>query len=277
MILWLYFVFPMHRHQGLSRDQLQAKIGMIQSKLAVLRGMMKQQQQLEGAHGQNLTKKKNTYEHYKDSTVNNASDLVQLRAQCMETRKYKSNACIKFRSAQEKTTNALFQQAQSYSEWQSLDFIINASSSFQDGLQKQIDQLNQELQDLEDELSGTLGYLGDIVESQQHDFSNLTDIGRDDAWLQFYFDSQSSQQDTEKESSSVSFGSSFSVGGLFWSASGSFGYSRSESNFAASVAGSRVKASGELLRVQILRPWFRPTLFEDPSLSFVSLVTLCSS
>ena len=268
----MHFVFPVHRHQGLSRDQLQAKIGMIKSKLAVLQSIMDQQQKLGGA--QDLTNMRNTYEHYKEATTNNASVLVRLRAQCMETRDPRSSACSQFRSAQESTTNALFQQAQSYSEWQSLDFIMNTSSSFHNGLVNQIDQLNRELQELEDQLRGTLGYLGDIVESQQLDFSNLTDIGRDDAWLQFYFDSKSSQQDTERESSSVSFASSFSVGGLFWSASGSFGYSRSESNFAASVAGSQVKASGELLRVQILRPWFRPTLFEDPNLSFVSLFNL---
>ena len=257
------------RHQGLSRDQLQMKVGLIRSKVEVLK-TIQQKLQNEGTQ-EPLTKAKKNYEDNQDAVDRAVTDMMAKRAGCIGNVDAKSKDCENFQSAQENTTSALFQLANSYSEWQTFDFFLN-DTLLGNALQVQIDQLTQELGTLEHQLDGTFGYLGDIAESQQLDYSNLTDIGRDDEWLQFNFDSQSEQQDTEQESTSVNVATSFSFAGLF-SVSGSVGHT--DAKYAASIASARIKASGELLRVQILRPWFRPTLFEDPSLSFVSL-DLCS-
>ena len=255
----------MCRQQGLSRDQLQMKVGLIKSKIEVLKSIQKKHQ----SENKNdpLTTAKKKYSDSKDAVERAVTDLMEKRAECIG-KNASSKDCGKFQNAQESTTKALFQQANNYSEWQTLDFFLNSTSSLGSALQDQIDQLNQELGVLESQLIDTFGYLGDIAESKQLEFSNLTDNGRDDEWLQFNFDSQSSEEDTEKESTSFHVATSFSYAGLF-SVGGSYGHT--EANYAASIASARLKASGELLRVQILRPWFRPTLFEDPSLSFVSL------
>ena len=258
----------MCRQQGLSRDQLQMKVGLIKSKTEVLKSILKHQNEPTQVPDP-LTSAKKNYSDTKDAVEHAVTDLMDKRAWCIGNgTKSGSQDCENFQSAQENTANALFQLANKYSEWQTLDFFLNSTSLLGSALQGQIDQLNQELGVLEDQLIDTFGYLGDIAESKQLEFSNLTDNGRDDEWLQFNFDSQSSEEDTEKESTSFHVATSFSYAGLF-SVGGSYGHT--EANYAASIASARLKASGELLRVQILRPWFRPTLFEDPSLSFVSL------
>ena len=47
-------------------------------------------------------------------------------------------------------------------------------------------------------------------------------------------------------------------------------FSYGSTDFQQDLNRASIKVSGELLRVTIKRPWFRPSLFENPSLFFVS-------
>jgi len=112
----------MCRQQGLSRDQLQMKVGLIKSKIEVLKSILKHQN--EPTHVPDpLTSAKKKYNDSKDAVERAVTELMDKRAGCIgNINATNSQDCKKFRSAQENTANALFQLANNYSEWQTLDF-----------------------------------------------------------------------------------------------------------------------------------------------------------
>ena len=103
---------------------------------------------------------------------------------------------------------------------------------------------------------------------------NETEQNLDDAWTSFQYDSESShtQTDTETNSWNVAVGLGVDVGRFGVQASAHYG--RSTTNMRQSFNSANLKVSGQLLRVTIKRPWFKPSIFENPSLSFVSLASI---
>ena len=111
---------------------------------------------------------------------------------------------------------------------------------------------------------------GGILDADQLAIANLSDTYKNDNWLQFSFDSNSMDERTEESSSYQLTTVSGGVHFLFFHISGSHTHSKQTSHFEQQLAQSKMKAKGKLLRVNIKRPWFKPEIFEDPTLNFVS-------
>ena len=82
----------------------------------------------------------------------------------------------------------------------------------------------------------------------------------DSQWLQFQFDSSKSSQQRDSSSSSSS-----SSGFSWWWGSSYSTSSSSAANqyFRKQMNSAKIGVKGELLRVTIQRPWFRPSLFKS--------------
>ena len=121
-------------------------------------------------------------------------------------------------------------------------------------------------------------YLGGIVDSKV--FSALNEPGNgtaqdlDSEWMQFEYGYGSTHIDTAQDKSSISVAAGLNVAIAtttgFSLLGASAHYGKGAADLVKAVNSAILKASGEILHVTIKRPWFRPSLFEDPLLYFVS-------
>ena len=188
-----------------------------------------------------------------------------------------SDPCAHFKEATEGAVDATFQQAQASSELYSSSFLLNSNERYQSFMQSRIDALQKEIDDLDsqlDELKGGQVYLGGIADSKE--FKALNQLGNqtvqdfDSEWLQFEYDYDSTHINTSQDKSSLSVSAGFGVGVQGASLDASAHYGKSTADLMQAINSASLKASGELLRVSVKRPWFRPSLFENPVLYFVS-------
>ncbi len=206
---------------------------------------------------------------------NKTKEAIRAKYECLKANSTKGPACMKLRAATEEAVDSTFTKAQASAQYQSIAFTLNSDKKFGSFLNARISSLQQELSELESELRHSEPYLGPIADSR--DFQNLnhllneTEQNLDDNWLQFEYDSDSSHVKTSQESNSVNVVTRISAGyplGLSFGLGVNAGKSDTDLNQAISSA--NVKVSGELLRVSVKRPWFKPSIFEDSTLSFVS-------
>ena len=75
--------------------------------------------------------------------------------------------------------------------------------------------------------------------------------------------------DEESTTKSITASMKFRVF-FFFSAGGSYSYNKNTHDYSQKLASASLKAKGELLRVNIKRPWFKPEIFDIPDLTYVS-------
>ena len=190
-----------------------------------------------------------------------------------------SKPCTQYKTAQDDAVTATFQQAQVNSDYQSTKFMLNSENQFNEFLSDRIEYLEEEMAGIAAELnSSTEVYLGGLADSTE--FQNLNSIlseteqNLDNNWMQFEYDSDSNHLNTDQDTTSKSIAAGIGVGapGISgFDAHASYGKGTTDLDQALNSAS--LKVSGSVLRVVIKRPWFKPSLFEDPSLSFVSIAT----
>lgn len=152
------------------------------------------------------------------------------------------------------------------------DYLLNPRNK--DDYLKYLNSQKDELIGQRERLYAMLGemdpLMGGILDADQLAIANMSDTYKDDNWLQFSFDSDSMDERTEESSSYQLTTVSGGVHFLFFHIGGSYTHSKQTSHFQQQLATSKMKAKGKLLRVNIKRPWFKPEIFEDPTLNFVS-------
>ena len=143
--------------------------------------------------------------------------------------------------------------------------------SYIDALEAQKEQL----QILAGAISGRLGttapYLGGLLNDPALEVDSFQDASDDqNNWLQFQFNSE--EYDDQKHQASTH--ESVSAGGglhfFFFSVSGSYSYQKDTSDFSEQLAQSKMRVKGEMLRINIKRPWFKAELFNSAEIYFVS-------
>ena len=221
---------------------------------------------------------------------NKTQESIASRIQCMKQNSQQSppggnssaaqlpdnGPCNKYKQANEDAVTATFQQAQVNSELQSAAFLLHSNKQFNHFLGARVDSLNREIDSIDAELNVTSNvYLGGVVDSNEfrnlEGIRNQTEQSLNDAWTAFEYSSDSSHIKTEQETNSLNVAASIGVTapkGYGFQASGYYGKGTTDLNQALNSASMTI--SGELLRVVIKRPWFRPSIFDDSSLSFVS-------
>ena len=185
--------------------------------------------------------------------------------------------CNKFKQANLEAVSATFQQAQVQQEYESAAFLLNSKGQFNDFLSMRVDSLKRQIASIEAELATAKPYLGGLADSRE--FQNLnsllneTEQNLDDAWTSFEYDSDSSHIDTDEETKSLNVATSFGVGAPGFGVNVGVNYGKGTADLKQALNSANLKVSGELLRVVVKRPWFRPNIFTDPSLSFVSALS----
>ena len=191
-------------------------------------------------------------------------------------------ACQKYKQANQEAVTATFNEAQVMSELESARFLLNSKGQFNSFLQTRVNNLEVEISSIDADLNESKPYLGEVADSREfrdlNSILNETEQSLDDGWLAFSYDSESSHIDSDQEttsttgSASLGVGITASVGGPAIGAGVQAGVNvgRGTADLKQALNSANLKVSGELLRVVIKRPWFRPSLFLNPSLSFVS-------
>lgn len=149
-----------------------------------------------------------------------------------------------------------------------LDFQINSFERSREALNETATQIEEQINALQQRLATSDVKFSHLARDAQHAADTQDQL--DSKWLSFSFNSEryktSSVSSHSRKTSSIA--GSFRAGGFLWSASASYSYSRSrsESRFASNMNSAKTIVSGELLRVTIQRPWFRPSIFKSTQL-----------
>ena len=143
---------------------------------------------------------------------------------------------------------------------------------------KYIEELNKTLSELESQktaLYSSMGsvnpLIGSIAYSDPKVVESIITSKKDDQWLQFEFNSEDMESSKTTTSSRMLLKSSFSAG-IPWliGASGRSTKDVKKKVYDETMSNAELKVKGKLLRVHIKRPWFKPEIFDDRNLEFVS-------
>ncbi|KAL5492011.1 hypothetical protein EMCRGX_G017397 [Ephydatia muelleri] len=165
--------------------------------------------------------------------------------------------CGDFLKGSENTTNTVDLNSQIYSCAEALNAQLNPDSQ-KANIDQAIANIDAAVEEYKKALTTSPVQLSQLADHAADDKEQL-----DANWLQFSFDSAASSQQTDASSSYSSYASSASAHGLFWSASASYSTSKAQQDFSTKLNSAKVAVQGELLRVTIQRPWFRPSLFRS--------------
>ena len=254
----------------LSRDEIQAQIGVLTSKKKVL-------QALKAAIGEStdlqtaLTALTQDLDSSNTNLTNYARRTETLRRRCLQSRIEAKVAgstaptpeCIEYEEATSGADENIFGNSELFACLEDLDFQVNSVNETRAALDAAIKSINEEIVSYQSDL---LTAATKFPELARHAADTQDQL--DSRWLQFQFDSSNSQFNSQYSQKHYSVSASFRGGGWFWSAGGSFSHSRSEQSFNSAMNRAEVKIAGELLRVTVQRPWFRPTLFKSKQFQF---------
>lgn len=254
-----------------TRDEILVKIGELEAQKRVLvalqAGAPSNDLINEFAELQRFLEKSNT------ALTKFANTTESLRQQCLISRirakasnsSFVTEECKMYAEASGNAVDTVAANTELYSCVEDLDYQINGFQEARDALGVTVQQIDEQIDALKQRLATTDIKFSHLARDAQHAADTQDQL--DSKWLSFTFDSS---RQTEQSFSSYSrktsqVAASFSAGGLFWRAKASFSRSssRTESSFEASMNSAETVVSGEILRVTIQRPWFRPSLFKS--------------
>lgn len=259
---------------------LLAQKSMLESEKSALQSMIDFNKQNQGNSQSNTTLKnlQQKVDTAKSNQENKTNEAMRDRINCINQGSNQANSkndpCINLKASTEGAVDATFQHAQLQSEYFSASFLLQSKGQYNSFLGTRIQALENQLQDIDEMLNNTTPYLGNIAESREfqdlNKILNETEQNLDDEWEQFEYDSDSSHIDTKQDSNSVNVAAGLGVGAPGFGVQASANYGKTTTDLQQAVNSASLKVSGEVLRVTIKRPWFKPSIFEDPELSFVS-------
>ena len=144
-----------------------------------------------------------------------------------------------------------------------------------DSLWAKISDLEEKKQKVEDALSDVDPLVGGILNADPITIASIRDAHADENWMEFQFNSDEYKSSSTYSSSYSQFSSSSRVNAWFASGGHSYSTSKSQRSYASDMAQSSMNVKGKLLRVHIKRPWFKPEVFDDRNLEFVSYNINC--
>lgn len=177
--------------------------------------------------------------------------------------------CTEYDEKRHDAIVAILEEANAFSTYQYGNYFKN-HQEFVSYLKKERNSLEAKSNRVEALLGVSSPYLGGFLDDSQLAVANLTLASRDQQWLQFDYDHSAFFSDQNREATSTSIQASLSFHVFFFSVGGSYSYNKNTEDYSAKLAQSNMRVKGELLRVNIKRPWFKPELFEIPDITFVS-------
>ena len=254
-----------------SRDEILVKIGELEARKKILLALQAEEPSAE------LRKEFSALEASLDLSNERlsrfANDTEELRQKCLISRirakatngTLETDDCQRYAEATGKAIDTVSDNTELYANVHDIDYQVNSYKLAREALNETAVEIEEEIKVLKQRLAKTDIKFSHLARDAQHAADTQEQL--DSKWLSFSFDSK---KDTSSSFSTASsrhsrVASSFKARGWFWSASGSVSHSRSSSSssFSATMNSAQTLVSGQLLRVTVQRPWFRPSLFKS--------------
>ena len=241
--------FP-HRESKLTADQIMLRLGMLDAQLRVLTSVENHKCAASEAQG---SANKN-YEDDQNALGTFSDGMMGDRCKCITTED--KAACDKYSENLAVLTTNITNSGMKYLILETLKAVQQnpeGIAAMKEGIQDRITILREDLT------------------KTGHGIPQLATVATekptyDDNWLYFSYDSKHSESITAHESSHTSFSGGARLGWGWFGGSGSFSYSKQTRNDFSSFKNTQVKVSGQILRVAIQMPWFRPEMFRNVKL-----------
>ena len=259
-----------------SRAELQDLLGKIKTKIAYVNGEIDfystKKPKLD-EYGRRLESLRDAQSKRRSGAV---TDFIERELECtvqnMGVDTGAADSCEAFMMSSNNLTTALRSEADSIANVGDYNWASNNKAVYIESLKSKRTELENQQQLVLAALGKVDPLVGSIVNSNPDVIEAIIDSRKEDKWLQFEFNSE--EEESKKTEKSSSKSSRFSVGYSGWFVSGSYSSQSSESKYELSDTMSKasLKAKGKLLRVFIKRPWFKPEVFDDRNLDFVSCI-----
>ena len=253
-----------------SADQLQLMYGKLQSKISAIDAMADALNNSNDTVTEIFNNLKGSYEAAESTVTENTTALMESQIQCLRNSNTNPD-CEDYDRRRSDTIAALAKQADEFSTYQYSSY-FKSPQKFLDHLIREKASLQAQIEKVQSQLDLSSPYLGGFLDDSKLAVANLSLATRDRQWLQFEYDSSSFSKDESRESTSKRVSASFSGGFWFFRASASYSSTKNTEDYNQKLAKSNLRAKGEMLRVNIKRPWFKPELFEIPDITFVSCI-----
>ena len=252
---------------ALSGDQIRLKIGELNAKRAMIEALKSADMTSEAkkAIGDAQNLKLKASKDLRDSVNKTEGD----RQTCVSNRGCNVTTttnvgCDNFANSSDATSDSITQNSQIFACAASVSYQLNTTlqQAYYDQVIKDIDT---SIKEYEKALSTSQLPLSQLA---QHAADSKEQL--DSEWMQFEFDSSKSSTQTDTSYSYSSHSSSANVRYAWLSVSASYSTSKAEQDYRNQMNSAKVAVKGELLRVTIQRPWFRPSIFRSDQFTMVS-------
>ena len=210
-----------------------------------------------------------------EEQTNKTKEALKTREAClhsMASTGHPNDACKNLTNDTGKAVDITFTKADVNLQYQTTAFALNSGKGTNSFLQSRVSTLKHKLAELNGELKRTEPYLGPVIDTNDlNELLNETEQNLDNEWLQFQYNSESESTSSSTDIHSLNVATGLSVGIPGMSVGLGFNMGKGDTDLKMAISRTSVKVSGELLRVTIKRPWFKPSIFEDESLYFVSI------
>ena len=198
------------------------------------------------------------------------NEVMNYQFSCLRDPSGTSNDCSNYDKDRELVIETLLNESQAFSAYQYANYFDQSKADFIRHLQAEKDSLDAQASTISALLGEASPYLGGILDAPSLEVAGLADSHADDEWMQFEYDSNSFEENKHTEQTSLSVTAQMSFHILFFGGHGEYSYSKDTAHLNDQLAKSTMRVKGELLRVTIKRPWFKPEVFENPELTYVS-------
>ena len=249
----------------LTPDQINIKLGQLEAQKLFLESVGSYTG--DGCSIDNAVSKSNSsYNNQVNTLGKNSTDLMTKRGKCFVAGGRADNDdCAGFQGALDLSLENAQEVAFQFQGKAALEAMQSGNKKVVDDMIKGI---NRQIADLNEQLPGSQSLLSDVGDAADVITGGKAPTG---PWLYFNWTSDEAHEKQESSQSSTSSQTSFSYNAGLFSVGGSFGFSRSTANAFSSLKRNRVKVAGQIMRVSVQMPWFRPELFKNENLKLVSL------
>lgn len=261
----------LHSMQRPSRDQLQLMLGKLNGKKHAIEVMIDSINSPENAIDKSVSKLEGDLEESKLAAKDNVTEYMTDLFNCVSDSSGISKNCSNYYTMRGNATNAVLLEAIAYSSYQyASSFKSGSGNELVEQLVKEKVSYETQIRKISALLSESSPYLGGILDASPLAIANLSDSYRDDQWLQFEYDSESSYENENEEKTSLSVTAHMHFGGFFFGGGADYSHTKQTDDYNQKLANSKMRVKGELLRVGIKRPWFKPEVFQNPEITYVS-------
>lgn len=249
----------------LTPDQINIKLGQLQAQKLFLQSIGSYKGGTDCNIKAEVSKSNATYSKTLESLEQNSTKLMTRRCKCFIAGGNTTNEdCAGFQGALDLSLENAQEVAFQFQGQAALEAMDSGNEK---AVKNMIIGLDRQIGELKSQLEASGSVLSEVGEAADGITGGKAPTG---PWLYFNWTSVESHQKHTSSKSAVASESSASYTGLF-SVGGSFGYSRSTAKSFSSLKRNRVQVTGQIMRVFVQMPWFRPELFRNEKLKLVSL------